>query len=85
MLVLIFLVVGAALGYFVPRRGVALGASVALWAAASALVLVRFGVAYAVDPDAVGVWGMLASAPVGCGLGLLLRGRRPRHAATRAS
>jgi hypothetical protein len=85
VLVLVLLVVGLALGYAVPRRGIALGATAALWAGASALVLVRSGTAYAVDADSVGVWAMTALAPIGCGLGRLLRGRRPKRSATRAS
>jgi hypothetical protein len=85
MVVIALLVVGAALGYFVPRWGVALGASVALWVAVAAAVLIRSGPSYALEPDSVGVWVMTAFAPVGCGVVLLVRGRRARRAATRAS
>jgi len=83
VLVLLCLVVGVVLGYVIPRRGAALGASVALWVAAGALVLVRAGVADPVGPGSVGVWVMLTAVPVGCGLGLFLRGRRPRNSAAR--
>jgi len=48
------LIVGVSLGYFVSRRGVALGASVAVWVAATAIVLLRSGLAFALDPDSVG-------------------------------
>lgn len=85
MLVLALLVVGVALGYFVLRRSVALGVSVAVWLAAAAVVLLRSGMAFALDPDSVGVWVMLAFAPLGCGLGLLLRARRPKQPAVRAN
>jgi hypothetical protein len=79
MLVLTFLLTGIVLGYLVPRRAVALGLSVALWLAATGLVLVVSGVPNVVAADAVGVLVMLAFAPVGCGLGVLLRARRSRQ------
>jgi hypothetical protein len=69
----------------VPRRGVALGASVALWAAAAVAILIRSGLAYATDPDSVGVWVMTALAPVGCGVVVLIRGRRMGRVPTRPS
>jgi hypothetical protein len=84
MVVLAFLLVGGALGCFMARRRVALGASVAVCVAAIAAVVARSGLAYATDPDSVGVLVMTAFAPVGCGVALLLRGHRPGGAATRA-
>jgi hypothetical protein len=76
MLVLIWLMVGVLLGYFVIRRGVAFGLSVLMIGVVTTTILAERpdGIA-AVTADSAGVVVLPAMAPVGCAVGVLLPAR----------